>query len=111
MYDPSTVESLTGAIVSISEQPSPRGMAPGIHAMVKTDKETISVHLGPSWFVNNQDIKLQKGDTVEVRGSRITYEGKPAVIAAEVKKGGATLKLREPDGTPMWAGWRRRSGG
>jgi hypothetical protein len=110
MYDPSTVETLQGTIVSIDEVPSPSSMAAGVHAMVKTDKETTSVHLGPAWFVNSQDIKLQKGDTVEVRGSRITYEGKPAVIAAEVKKGGVMLKLRETDGTPLWAGGRRRSG-
>jgi hypothetical protein len=110
MYDPTTVETLKGTIVSIDEVSGGRGMAPGIHANVKTDKETISVHLGPAWFLNNQDVKLQKGDTVEVKGSRIAFQGTPALIAAEVRKGGATLKLRESDGTPLWAGWRRPPG-
>jgi hypothetical protein len=45
---------------------------------------------------------------IEVRGSRVTFEGKPALIAAEVMKGDGTLRLRDQDGYPAWAGWRRR---
>jgi hypothetical protein len=45
---------------------------------------------------------------VEVKGSRVTFEGKPAIIAAEVKKGDEVLKLRDENGFPMWSGWRRR---
>jgi hypothetical protein len=44
---------------------------------------------------------------VEVKGSRVTIAGKPVVIAAEVKKGDETLKLRDDNGIPAWAGWRR----
>jgi hypothetical protein len=39
-------------------------------------------------------------------GSRITYEGKPAIIAAEVKKGDEVLRLRDEKGIPVWAGRR-----
>ncbi|HEV8725573.1 MAG TPA: hypothetical protein VGW77_33555 [Candidatus Binatia bacterium] len=60
---------------------------------VKTDKETVSVHLGPSWYLENQDVKIDPKDKVEVKGSRITFGGKPAIIAAEVKKGDEVLKL------------------
>jgi hypothetical protein len=45
---------------------------------------------------------------VEVKGSRITFEGKPAIIAAEIKKGEETLKLRDENGFPVWSGWRSR---
>jgi hypothetical protein len=40
-----------------------------------------------------------------VKGSRITYEGRPAIIAAVVHKCEEMLVLRDADGTPMWAGW------
>jgi hypothetical protein len=30
-------------------------------------------------------------------------EGKPTIIAAEVTKGGKTLKLRDENGKPVWA--------
>ncbi len=76
--------------------------------MVKTEKETISVHLGPAWYIQRQDMKIVPGDKVEITGSRITFEGKPAIIAAEVKKGTEILKLRDENGFPVWSGWRRR---
>ncbi len=73
----------------------------------KTDKEKISVHLGPGWYIENQDTKIEPKDKVEITGSRITLEGKPAIIAAEVKKGEEVLKLRDEKGFPLWSGWRR----
>jgi hypothetical protein len=57
--------------------------------------------------VERLDSKIELGDTVDVKGSRITYNGKPAIIAAEVKKGDAVLKLRDENGFPAWSGWRR----
>jgi hypothetical protein len=53
-------------------------------------------------------VKIMPGDKIEVKGSRITFQGKPTIIAAEVKKGEETLKLRDENGFPVWAGWRRR---
>lgn len=37
------------------------------------------------------------------QGSRVTFQGKPAVIAAEVKKGDEVLKLRDETGLPAWS--------
>jgi len=53
------------------------------------------------------DTKIEKGDKIEVKGSRVTFAGKPAIIAAEVKKGDNTVILRDSAGIPAWAGWRR----
>ncbi len=64
--------------------------------------------MGPGWFIENQDIKIEPKDKVEVKGSRITFEGTPAIIAAEVKKGDDILILRDENGFPAWSGWRRR---
>lgn len=81
-------------------------MADGVHRMVKTDKETVSVHLGPSWYIENQDVGIAGTDKIAVKGSRITLEGKPAIIAAEVKKGDEVLMLRDASGIPVCS--RRR---
>ena len=48
---------------------------------MKTDRETVSVHLGPSWYLENQDVKIEPKDKVEVKGSRIMFGDKPALIA------------------------------
>jgi hypothetical protein len=108
MYDPKAMETISGEVISIDRITPNKGMAAGIHMNVKTDKETISVHLGPSWYLENQDVKIEPKDRVEVRGAKTTFAGKPAIIAAEVKKGDETLKLRDESGFPVWAAWRRR---
>jgi hypothetical protein len=108
MYDPKTVETISGEVTSVDRITPNKGMAGGIHMNVKTDGETISVHLGPSWYIENQDVKIEPKDKVEVKGSKITFGGKPAMIATEVKKGDEVLKLRDDSGFPVWAGWRRR---
>jgi hypothetical protein len=108
LYNPQTVETIRGEVVSIEKLTPLKGMYYGVHAVVKTDKETLSVHLGPGWYIENQEVKLKLKDTVEVKGSRITFEGKPAIIAAEVTKGGESLTLRDASGFPIWSGWRRR---
>jgi hypothetical protein len=108
LYDPKTVESVKGEIEKVETVTPMKGMGAGIHLLVKTDQESIPVHLGPSWYVENQDVKLEPKDTVEVKGSRVTLQGKPVLLAAEVKKGDATLVLRDEAGIPAWSAVRRR---
>jgi len=108
LFDPKTIERISGDVVSVETVTPMRGMHQGVHLIVKTEKETISVHLGPAWFIENQDVKIMPKDKVEITGSRITFQGKPAIIASEVRKGDQVLKLREENGYPLWSGWRRR---
>jgi hypothetical protein len=106
IYNPQTVETVSGQVVSIDKMS--RGRYQGVHLTVKTDKETIAVHLGPSWYLDQQKITFSPKDTLEITDSRVTFDGKPTIIAAEVKKGGQNLKLRDASGIPMWAGQGRR---
>jgi hypothetical protein len=108
MYDPKTVETISGEVVTVDLQAPMKGMGSGVHLQLKTSKETIVVHLGPAWYIENQDTKIEVKDKIEVKGSRVTFDGKPAIIAAEVRKGDEVLKLRDENGIPYWAGWRRR---
>jgi hypothetical protein len=107
MYNPKTVKTISGDVVSMDRIIPIKGMCYGVHMMVKTKKETISVHLGPEWYIESQDVKIMPKDKVEVKGSRITFEGKPTIIASELRKGDQVLKLRDENGFPFWSGWRR----
>jgi hypothetical protein len=107
-YDPKTLETIAGEVVSVDLVTPMKGMSQGVHLAVKTEKETLDVHLGPSWYLENQDVKLVPKDQVEVKGSRVTVAGKPALIAAEVKKGDGVLVLRDEKGFPAWSAMRRR---
>ena len=108
MYNPKTVETLSGEVVRVDKFTPGKRMSYGVHFTVKTEKETIPVHLGPSWHMEKQAVTIANGDKVEVSGSRIMYQGQPAIIAAEVKKGDQVLKLRDASGVPAWAGQRRQ---
>jgi hypothetical protein len=108
IYDVKTIESIRGDVVAVERFTPQTGMSAGIHLQVKTQTETVSVHLGPAWYLDHQDVQLAVKDTVEVKGSRITVQGKPAIIAAEVRRGEDTLILRDAAGVPVWSGWRRR---
>jgi hypothetical protein len=108
MYNPQTVETLSGEVVRVDQVPSGKRMASGVHFTLKTEKEMLPVHLGPSWYMEKQGLTVAAGDKVEVTGSRIMYQGQPAVIAQEVKKGGQVLKLRNAAGVPAWAGRGQR---
>jgi hypothetical protein len=98
-YDPKTVETIEGKVLSV-EKMQQRGR--GVHLLLQTDKETVAVHLGPSWYIDKQTPKIETNDTITVTGSRVTVGAKPAIIAAQVKKGTETLKLRDENGIPVW---------
>lgn len=108
MYDPKNVETVKGTVTKVEEFAPMRGMSMGIHLQLATAGGTIAVHLGPSRFLEQQPVKIVAGDKVEVTGSRIAFDGKPAIIASEVRKGDAVLKLRDAQGVPLWGGGMRR---
>ncbi len=107
MYNQATVETISGEVLSVDKMMPMKGMRAGIHLTFKTNKETIPVHLGPVWFIERLDSKIEKGDKLEIKGSRVTVNGKPAIIAAELKKGDKVLILRDSAGIPAWSGWRK----
>lgn len=109
LYDPAEVETIGGEIERVETITPFEGMAGGIHLILKAKAGPLDVHLGPRWYIENQDIKLAPGDRVEVRGARTMFAGEAAVIAAEVKKGNDVLTLRDTNGFPVWSGWRQRT--
>ena len=54
--------------------------------------------------MEKQTPHIKGNDTIIVTGSRVTFDGKPAIIAAEVKKGNEILNLRDENGIPAWKG-------
>jgi len=105
LYDPKTVETLKGEITSVDIITAGAMDIPGrVILNLKTAKETVMVYVGPEWYVEQQGIKLVAGDQVEVKGSRVSMEGKPYIIPNYVKKNDRMLNLRDDTGMPAWAG-------
>ncbi len=110
MYDPAKAETVSGQVVAVEQIASPRGKGAGVVLKVNTGSETLFVHLGPQWFIDKQEMKIAAGDAVEIQGAKAFRRGKDVFIAVEVKKNGKVLKLRDDNGIPAWAGWRRNEG-
>ena len=102
-YDLKTVETVHGKVVSVEKTQGGR-RGGGLHLTLKTDKETIPVHLGPAGYMEKQAVQVAAGDTITVTGSRVMFEGKPALIAAQVQKGNDIMTLRDKNGVPAWSG-------
>ncbi|MGE5300264.1 MAG: DNA-binding protein [Acidobacteriota bacterium] len=102
LYNPATVETDEGEVLSVEKMIPMKGMSHGVHFTLKSDKGTVSVHLGPSCHIEKKGIKIEPKERVTVSGSRISLDGKPVLIASEIGKGGKTWKLRDDKGMPLW---------
>jgi hypothetical protein len=107
-YDRQTVETVAGEVISVDKIASGARGYYGIHLMLKTQDGEIPVYLGPSWFLDRQTMKIAPRDLIEVTGSRVIDHGKPALIAAQIKRGKEQLRLRSAEGLPLWRGFRAR---
>ncbi len=109
-YNAKTIETVMGTVTRIDHLPGRREGMVGIHAILKTGDETLEVHIGPYSYISKQDLRLKVGDAIEVTGSRIINDDKPAILAAEVKRGEEVLALRDEQGKPLWRGQGNRNG-
>lgn len=103
LYDARHVETIKGTVLRVEKITPLKGMGYGVYLMLKTGSDEVPVHLGPVEFVEKQPIQFLAGETVEVTGSRVSCDGKPAFLAAIVKRGPDTAKYREVNGRPAWA--------
>lgn len=106
-YNPETVVTISGEIHNVETRtfgPSGFGL---LVLYLKTDKETVTVNVGPEEYVSSQKIKFEKGDKIVVKGSKVEIRGEDVILAAEIQKGDKVLKLRDENGMPLWRGPRR----
>ncbi len=77
--------------------------------MLKMDDDRlVPVHLGPSWFVeeNQHLMDLNVGREVEVKGSMETIGGRQVFVAAQLynDRREEGMRFRREDGLPVWVG-------
>lgn len=104
IYDPASVTTLSGTVADVSVAPGRRGSRAGTHIRLESEGKATEVHLGPSWFLEREKLELSKGDSVEVTGSLLDWDGEPLLVAREIRKGGQTVVLRDEQGVPAWSG-------
>ena len=107
-YDTATEVTLRGTITKVESHMGRMGWN-GTHLVVSFESETLTVHVGPSNYIDQQGFSFAAGQQIEVTGSRIKFEGTDVLIAREIKKGEKVLTLRNSQGIPAWSrnSWRR----
>jgi hypothetical protein len=107
-YDPNTVVTLE-ATVRVPKLTPPM---PSMEVETALG-EAVSVVLGPPWYLERAGVAFAAGDRVIVEGSKLMEDsGRVVLVAARVEKvpGGATLRLRNEQGMPLWMPMGGRQG-
>jgi hypothetical protein len=102
-YDVSTEAKFKGVIDEVHDRQCPISGGMGSHFMLKlADGKILEVHLATTKFVKSYELVFNKGDEVEVTGSKVEFEGVDAILAREVKRGNDDFVFRDPQGKPIW---------
>ncbi|PLX93831.1 MAG: DNA-binding protein [Desulfuromonas sp.] len=108
LFNQRNIETISGVIRSIDRLAPRQGMSEGFTLSVTVQNRQVTVHLGPVWFLERQDLPLGVGDKVEINGSRVKSKGKSFLIATRLSKRDQALELRDAQGFPRWSGWHKR---
>lgn len=102
-YDPATEAVFKGTVEEVRDRECAVSGGMGSHVILKLeDGSTIEVHLASTKFVKSYDLTFNKGDQLEVTGSKVKFEGVDTIFAREVKRGNDTFVFRDKDGRPVW---------
>jgi len=102
-YDVASEVKIKGVVDDVREVP---GDFEGTELVVKTDTNTVIVHLAPADFLKDMDTSFKKGDTVLVIGAKAPNGGDTEILAREITVGTNTTTLRDDKGVPVWTGWK-----
>jgi DNA/RNA endonuclease YhcR with UshA esterase domain len=102
VYDASDEVTVQGVVQDVQQFYCPISGEEGTHLLVKTENGTVQVHVAPVRFLRNNNLSFNKGDRIQIVGSRIIYQGHDAVIARATTRAGQTVAFREPNGHPLW---------
>ena len=108
LYNPQSVVTVAGTVVSITPSPVKTGLPYLVYLTLQTGEGKITIFLGPSLYVDKLPVQIKVLDRIQVTGSKITWEGSSVILAAEVKKGDTVLELRDPNGVPVWSGQSKK---
>ena len=102
-YDVTKEVTVKGVVEEVVDRNCPVSGGMGAHLFVKlTDGSSIEIHLAPTKFVKNYELVFAKGDQVEVRGSKVNFEGKDTIFARQITRGNDAFVFRDDKGNPVW---------
>jgi hypothetical protein len=105
-YDTATNIDVMVVVADVKEV-TPGNPLNGMHLIVrpesaKGNSETTDVYLAPDDYLKDFGCHFTKGDKIQVKGSKVKFNGGPAVLAREVRLESTTVYLRDDHGVPYW---------
>jgi hypothetical protein len=105
-YDTTTNIDLMVVVTEVKDVAAGNPLS-GMHLIVrpessKGNSETTDVYLAPDDYLKDFGCHFAKGDRIQVKGSKVKYNGGPAVLAREVRLEATTVYLRDEHGVPYW---------
>ncbi len=101
-YDVAAESTTKGLVEEVKDRNCPISGTMGAHLMVKADGKLYEVHIAPTKMVKSYEVVFQKGDEVEIKGVKTTFQGVDAILAREIKRGNDDFVFRDPQGKPIW---------
>ena len=102
-FDNFNLTTVTGTVVHMDTvTPSREMTAPAVRLMMNIGGRDIPVHLGPMWYIMNQDVNFPRGESLEVRGFRANFEGSEFIMPVELRSRDRIFRFRDDDGNPFW---------
>jgi hypothetical protein len=106
-WDGEATKSFEAKVVSFDKHECMGCKTTYTELVVEMEGKKMTVRLGPSWYIDNQDDLLEKGDVVKIWASKVAHGDEKMLVAGKIVKGDDVLVLRDKEGLPVWRGWRR----
>jgi len=105
-YDTATNIDVMVVVTDVKEVAAGSPLS-GMHLIVRPEQskgnaETTDVYLAPDDYLKDFGCHFSKGDRIQVKGSKVKYNGGPIVLAREVRLEATTVYLRDEHGVPYW---------
>lgn len=101
LWNPATVATVAGTVEAVERVEMGDGWR-CVRLRLRTAEGNLQIRVAPDWFLAERKITFTAGEQLEVRGSRVTFSGEPAVVAGEILRAGARIVLRDPAGKATW---------
>ena len=107
-YDVNNQETIKGTMESFEVIKRNRGKG-GLHITLKSGDSNLQVHIGPTWYLDDINLDINKGDKLEIFGSKVTTDDGTFFIASKITKDNKEYSLRDKYGFPKWSRNRNRT--
>jgi hypothetical protein len=102
-YDKSAEAVFTGTVQEVHDRQCAVSGGMGSHLIMKlADGKVIEVHLSSTRFVRQYELVFHPGETLEITGVEVNFEGVETIFARKIKRGTEEFLFRDDEGKPIW---------